>query len=485
MEFSKYSASGIKLDPHVFFLVENASRLKERLCLLHFFAACDRPTIIGVPPELVGDQYIRITGKPQELAYLSDMYTVYLNKESILKKKYTSNYRTLYRAEKDSIIYGVWRHPNDNTVAVLIKLQENGLQPIYRVQDRFMLEKGMIVSYTDSKPALTDVGKFVLNQVVLANSVGDKIPYINGRVDPSVTDDMIAKLIVQKKIGRKEYNAYINAGFWLGEEGSLFVPCWSEKSMGTDPKILKKKNELLAALKGDYDPTRIVEIEQELIAMDKEYLKDDASMAYWKAIGNKAFNEERKKSWIMFGLTPSFGETGKYMFVENSLQEGWNKENVTEAANDIRRGSYGRGKETAKGGEQTKYILRIFQNVSIAEDDCGTKKGLPVLLTESNYKQYDQRFLMNGKVTDIPFLKANIGKVITIRSPMYCKTKGFDYCAKCCGEILREIGMEAAGMQALDLTGTFTAIAMASIHKSGVTIAEVDDVSPFIVQSKK
>lgn len=484
MEFLPYPEKDLKINPHIFFLMENSYRLNTKQALLHFFTVCDRPTILGVPVGLIGQQYIRITGKKQELDYLDDFITVSLNKEMVTKDKYSKNWRTLYSPDKDSLVYGVWRHKNDETIAVLIKLQENGLLPIYKTQDQFMLEKGMIESY-NGPPIKTDVGKFLLNRVVLANAVGDKIPYMNKKIGCGDTDDAIADLIMKKKIGRKEYNAYIDAAYWLCSEGSIFVPTWSVKSIGTDPRIKKKKEELLAALGDNPNPTRIAEIEKELVEMDKEYLKGDPSEVFWGAVGNSAYTEERKKSWIMFGLTPSFGETGKYEFVAESLEEGWSSNTVAACANDIRRGSYGRGKETAKGGEQTKYVLRIFQNVKVAEDDCGTKKGLPVLITEANYKQYVDRYLMDGKLTTADWLKSQIGKQIVIRSPMYCQTKGFNYCAKCCGEIIRTLGLDAAGMQALDLTGNFTTIAMKSIHKSGITVVEIKDVNQYIVDPDK
>lgn len=474
MEFTKVT-SNIP-NAKIFFLVVNAPRLNCRAGLLEFFTVAERKGIPQVPDNLIGEDFIKITGKQQELNHFKDYFTVFLSKDLEVKKIHFSKYLT---PAQDRIVYGVYCPPTNGEV-ILMKLQDNGLEPAYRYSDRFELVNGMIQNYT-GEPIITDVGKFVLNQFALVNSVGDLIPYINRRIDPSETDSKIAKLILTKKIGRKEYNRYMANTYGFGEDGSITVPCWSERSIGTDPRIAQRKKELFAQLKSDIvESDKIAKIEAELVAMDKAWLKGDVSEGYWGAVGGKGYSEERKKNYISWGMTRDFATAMGFVFVEESLEQGWNQRNVQIAANDVRKGSYERSKGTAKGGAETKMIMRVFQGIQIAETDCGTKQGLHVLLTESNYKQYADRYLMNGEVTTVDFLKQNIGKEIVIRSPMFCKSKGVNYCFKCCGKVIEDTGVTNIGLNCLAIGSQFLLISMKALHVGSVKVLPLNGINRFL-----
>lgn len=479
MEFTKVS-SDIP-DPRIFLLVVNRARLNCRPGILQFLTACDRFTIPGVPDTLIGEDYIQVTGKAQELAYLKgdDYMTVFLTKNLNPDDKLGNLGKVRLMPTEDKIVYGVYFA--SDTQVILMKLQPNGLQPPLRYEYRFELVNGMIDNY-QGDPVVTDVGKYVINQFVFVNPLGDVIPYQNKKITAGDADNLVAKAIIDGKAGRREYNKYIANGYWFGADGSITVPCWSEKSIGTDPRIAKRKKELLATLKDEHDYDRIAEIEAELIQMDKDWLKGDSSEAYWKAVGAKAFNEERKKNYIAWGMTKDFGAATDYVFVPESLEQGWNQNTVWIAANDIRKASYGRSMETANGGYQTKLIMRIFQGLKITEEDCRSKQGLHVLLTESNYKDYNQRYLISGELTTLDFLKAHIGETICIRSPMFCKTEGVNYCYKCCGEIFRRLQLENVGLTTLSVGSQFLSIAMATLHQGSVKVVQLHNFSRFLRQ---
>jgi len=105
-------------------------------------------------------------------------------------------------------------------------------------------------------------------------------------------------------------------------------------------------------------------------------------------------------------------------------------------ADTTRAASYSRGFLTAQGGELVNYLYRIFMNSKIAEDDCGTKTGVSILLTEDNMKRYYGRYAIDpnaGKTIDITpeFTKTWLNKTINVRTPARCKTKPPNFCGHC------------------------------------------------------
>ena len=124
-------------------------------------------------------------------------------------------------------------------------------------------------------------------------------------------------------------------------------------------------------------------------------------------------------------MVESFENTkGNYDFIPKSLAEGWDLDSFVVLANEIRRGSYDRGIETAKGGVVTKYMLRLFQNSKITAEDCGTNHAITINIDESNYKEFIGRYIfINEKSTSMMVLKEEnkdqfIGKSVRMRSPM-------------------------------------------------------------------
>lgn len=255
----------------------------------------------------------------------------------------------------------------------------------------------------------------------------------------------------------------------------------SPKSLGTDPAIAKRKKELLEQYKDKLnEPVVLARIEKELVDMDRAYIKGDESEAFWEAAGSKAYTEQRKKMYIMFGSMPDFAKkSNKVNIIKSSMAEGYKPEDMATLANEIRRGAYDIGKGTADGGTESKFITRVFQSVKITEEDCGTKRCLTVPITENNYKMYIGRFTADGKVYTEDELKALIGKEIKIRSPMYCECKD-GYCYKCCGDIIEKLHSANVGLQTLTIAEGMIGAAMKSRHVSAVEVSTVTDITKFI-----
>ena len=112
--------------------------------------------------------------------------------------------------------------------------------------------------------------------------------------------------------------------------------------------------------------------------MDKASIKGTVSEDFFMT--EKSYANTRKKMHIIYGLDDGLGG-GKPAFIPTALSQGLSAENIPAAADSTRAASYSRGFLTAQGGELVNYLYRIFMNSKIAEDDCGTKKGVSILLT--------------------------------------------------------------------------------------------------------
>lgn len=476
LEYSQFEGHGIT-KPKFFFLVENIKRIKERMVLLDLFCIPSRPMLESMPPDLYGKPVIRVTATPQELQLYKETFTVFVRKTSV--KNPLDDFSIVEPADF-YYVYGILRNPANDNEIILLLLSETGNEPVFQMHERFQITAGMIDNYTSLNPITTDVGKFIANQLLFADPFGDIIPYHNKAFDLGSIDDTVASLILEGKINKSMFLKYMNNGYWYGMDGTIATVTWTEKSLTTDPNIRKRKKELLEQYKDSKDPLMIAKIEKELIAMDKAYLKNDESEPFYKSVGGKAFDEQRKKMFIMNGNIVAFDKnSGKYEFVPESLSDGWNATNLDKAFNEVRRGSYGRGIETAKGGEQTKFVLRTFQETSIEEEDCGSKTGISILITNDNKSKFYGRWTTTGVLFDRNNADTFIGKVVTFRSPMHCKTKN-GFCFKCAGELFRKLDMRSIGMNSVILTSSFTTIAMKSMHSSGIKVVGIQDISKFL-----
>lgn len=463
------------LTPKFFFYTEQIQQVLTKRGILSFFTVAFRP-YLEVPKELIGSDYITATGGPEEISTLTKYPCVHVS------KTIAANMMEETDPLKSFIVYGVI--PIDEEHAALVKISDDSSNPIYNMGDKFYITNGMVANYTSTEKLLTDVGKFLCNFIFLADPFGDRIPYQNKTLTADHLDGLVAEVILAKKAGRKEYNRYMNNGYWFGQDGTIATQSLSPKSLGTDPAIAKRKKELLEQYRGRlHEPAVLAAIEKELVDMDKAYLKGDESEAFWAASGGKAYTEQRKKMYIMFGSMPDFAKKSNSInLIESSLSEGYKPNDLATLANEVRRGAYDRGKGTADGGTESKFITRVFQNITVTSDDCGTHRYLTVPITDNNYKLYSGRYTPDGKTYTEEDLKKLIGSKIKIRSPMYCACKD-GYCYKCCGEIIEKLRAANIGLQTLTIAEGMVGAAMKSMHVSTVEVSPITDITQFIKTS--
>ena len=351
--------------------------------------------------------------------------------------------------------------------------------------DTFKLKKGVLKCCKEDTD--TTVGRFLLNVLLLELPFDGAFNYINkAGFDMKNLEKQISESLMENKIDVPQYKKYVDNMYFIGHFCELCVPTVTRAALTTSSSIKDLKKELLDKYKGRLDdPKVIAEIENTLIAADKEYLKNDNSMRFYGPLGGKPFNIARKKLYLTVGGIETFSkDTGKYTFVEHSLSEGWTNDSIPAIANEIRKGSFNRGHETQLGGALTKYIMRVFQDLCIIEDDCHARTGLEVDFSKYPIENFKGRYI-NDKGTWVAITSENMGKYTNgkyvMRSPMYCKTeKGL--CRKCAGDVYAKLNTKHVAMYIVDISSTFTTMALKLMHGSKVSIIGIGDVNQYIIQ---
>lgn len=370
----------------------------------------------------------------------------------------------------------------------IIAIQTDKETP-FDLYDLIEITEGDIANYKGPKMETT-IGRYLTNYVMSASIFGDTIDYVNENWHVGKFEDKIADGLLDGSIIMDQYRKYIDQGYWLAHFSEICVPTITAKSFTTDPKIKERKKELMEQYKDQLnDPVIVDKIENELLEMDKAWIQGDDSQGFIEGVNaGKAYGVTRKKMFVTVGGVESFTDgAAEYNFIENSLAEGWDKKDFAVICNEIRKGSYARGMETAKGGAQTKFILRVFQDLKITEDDCGTKRGLRLegnnMLTAATVSEFIGRTVIGkGMITKENMMQFT-NTPLKIRSAMYCETPD-GLCFKCIGEKFKKLGLRALGVSAVDISSTFMLLSMKSMHGSKISTTKVDFTEHFRSRTK-
>lgn len=319
----------------------------------------------------------------------------------------------------------------------------------------------------------TTVGRLIANKLVLSDNFGDIIPYVNGNLSIGKIEPEVARQMQADKISVKSYNNFVDACMFLSSFSRITTISSTPKGMLPPPGIDAYKKELVKKMIEKYGPdwnrTRavMIEYEAELKAFDAKWLEDDP--ANGKLLSGKVKNDSRAKLFLAFGSEAAFDKKGvNPQLIDNSLLDGFpeDKEQLATIYNTSRSGSFDRGKETQKGGAAAKDILRATSAITIGEGDCGSTKGKAIKVTKDIADSLIGRYVIEGnKIKPIENPSEYVGKIITIRSPMYCKRKGSEFCAVCVGKVMAGYP-NGISLVTTDVSGILLNLSMKTMHNS-------------------
>lgn len=385
--------------------------------------------------------------------------------------------------EKDGILQCVmnYNETDDGLVVSLDEIEYTSL-PLLSFQTELFVSNKEIINGPKT-PIQSTVGRYILNYMLLVDPFQDSLPYINDIFNDSKIESDIVKAAFADLVTTDQINTYTNNLYFIGHFTELSVPSMSEKSLSTDPNIKDRRDELLEKHKDELDdPIVLSKIEDELIAMDKAYIEGDSSAGFYMSSG-KAFDVCRKRMLVTGGMFGEFGDSSEYNFVNKSLDEGWEVDDVPVLFNDIRKGSYDRAVSTAKGGEESKFLTRIFQDTKIIEHNCKTTKGLKVYMSSDVIDKYNYRYIItsDGIIALTPdIIQSYLNKVVVVRSPQYCKSIG-GLCAICMGQVYEKLDKELLNLEAMGIGSEFLTSSLKSMHGIKSEVVDISELDNFIL----
>ena len=349
-------------------------------------------------------------------------------------------------------------------------------------QDILTVDHTQVVNIPEGTALQTSVGRVMLNYIILVDPFGATFPYINTEWVPNKISKLIANALIDGKIDTKQMQRYTENLYSFGHACELGVPVYSKKMLSVNPAIKQRREELLAqnaeALKRG-DAVAMANIEHELVNLDRADFKGDDAEHF--LIQGKNWNVHRKKLYLTVGMSEDFGGNG-FNFIRRPLSEGWDVHDMPIIANEIRSMSYSRAKETAIGGEKAKFIMRVFQNTRVTEEDCGTKNGMIRYIDRHNLDTYLHRSIMVGGKR-VVLTRDNIGeyadKFVQLRSPMQCQTQNGNYCYTCMGEVWRRLNQDRTVMVAADISAWITSGSLKRAHSGSVSTFSIESLNDY------
>lgn len=328
-------------------------------------------------------------------------------------------------------------------------------------------------------PIETTFGNVLVNHLMLCIPFKDTIPFQEGYVNVGNIEKIILRNLIDDpedpeadwyapdgKIYVRQFQQFgVNAQS-LVAYNNISVHSVTRKSLLYHPDAEALKLQLMEQYKDQLtDPAIIARISKELERMDREWLKGDPSEDFY--IKNKYFTVIRKKLHYAFGDESPFSDGSTVKFLSKPLREGIDFNEYPTYINSLREGSYNRGAMTQLGGAATKEVYRTLSPIVIEGDDCGTTLGIPRVIRKNQMHDWIGSMAIDAKGKSFTlteeYLTANLGKVLTIRSPMFCKQKAPGLCAACLGKQNSEIrnGLPAA---AADSSTALMSASLAAVH---------------------
>lgn len=346
-------------------------------------------------------------------------------------------------------------------------------------QDRFNLKKG---EYFNKEDIETTVGLFIFNKLLIERDLQDIVGYVNHTLRSGDLDDITDKITkaMANEPSTKLEKRYKDDLEWLGMRWhALLCSSFTPKTFKPIPTVTAERDKLYdenreAVERGD--AITVNKIESALIAKAKKELEGDPGLMLYDSGARGSFANNYKNMCITKGVVYN-PITGKNDVVEKGFMEGIDKKSLASIGNSIVAGAYPKAIGTAVSGYYTKQLYAALQASSIDPNlmDCGAKTGVPVVITDKNKKDFQERYVIDhGKLVflDDETIKKYIGKEVEVRSIMTC-TKD-KYCKVCAGRYWEKVDLVNIGLTTTKVTGTMTNLSMKKFHDTSIKIAVVD-----------
>lgn len=336
----------------------------------------------------------------------------------------------------------------------------------------------------------TTVGLWVFNKVFIEKDLFDIFGYIN---EP-ITKKMYGKInnelgyaVLEERIPLEALKRFVLKSEKFMPYVSVLANGYSMKLLTITKIIAKAKVDLVKKYRKELDagdPNAVIKIQEELLKLAKETLKDDVGIDTYNSGARGNFNNDFKNMFIMKGLTKNPDPNKGYNIIMSNYVDGIAKEEYADFANSLAEGPYSRAAKTEVGGYWEKLMLPAYQHIKIGKkgSDCGTKRTIKVKLDDSNIGDYMYSYIKEGgKLIELNSQNRSkyLGKEVQLRFSSLCEAKDGIICNVCAGDLFHKLGIENIGSAMPQIGSRLKNIAMKAFHDSQVVMTEMDPDKAF------
>lgn len=354
--------------------------------------------------------------------------------------------------------------------------------PHFNTSDRINLKAK---EYINEKEENTNIGIILFNKLLIENTIEDIIP--GHFFNEVITKDSFKKIlnyigagIMDRKISMSDpndtrlYRFFKAYEFWALKLPAVFSPSYTIGTIVPNKEVMAEKAKLLKEKPTSVED--ITKVEDKLVSLAKDKTEGDPGRTLFDSGARGSFSNDYKNMSIMVGsvMNPT---THKYDLMTSNYIDGISKQDLAAAGNVVVSSEYPKAIGTARGGYITKQFYAAFQGITLDApgSDCGTKKGLRMVITKEHANSFiDQYIMENGKPVMLTPDNINnyIGKRVLLRSPMYCI--GDKYCNICMGERYYKVTIDAVGLTSTRMSNTLMQKNLKLRHNMKVKLSYID-----------
>lgn len=419
------------------------------------------------------------------------------NKEMALGCYYLTTFDATYADKKDEEL-PVFADPNEAV-------------KVYQLS-RITLRQPILVKIGDTI-VRTSVGRIIFNQ-----SLPPQLQFVNQ--DVKAADIKALVVSAMKLYSNEEVGALIDkikeTGFWAATvAGGMSVSVFDCEIIKEKDPIVQETEKEITKIEKNYEQG-LLTLEEKRRYSNKLWIDTTEKLAdmTWDSLdaenpikisiksgGPRASREQLKQLSAIKGLVVD--PLGKIIEIptKSNYREGLSIFEYVISARGARKGLTDSALKTADAGYLTRRLVDVSHDMIVREEDCQTTDGLTIGIQDIRGERFKDRikgrFLLKDAhgqkevvvkagtlVTEIELAmleKAGVKKV-TVRSPLYCKSK-YGCCQQCYGidlstNKLVEIGVPVGVMAAQSIGEPGTQLTMRVRHFGGIVISDVTQGLP-------
>lgn len=338
----------------------------------------------------------------------------------------------------------------------------------------------------NKKPFVTTVGIWIFNKYFIEEDLFDMFKYVNKTIDKKMygkLNNEISVAVLEDRLPLEIMKRFNMKTQKCMPYISILAPNYTDKMLTCTEVINKKKKELYKKYEEQIkkgDEIAASRMEKELLDFAIEYMGDDPSMDMFISGARGSIGNNFKNMFVMKGVIkdPDPNAKQKYNVAMSNYIDGISPDEYALFANSLAAGPYARAKKTENGGYREKLFLRAFQHLTLDPpgSDCGTKRYIEVILTESNINEWMYSYIIEGsKLVELTSQNKSkyIGKKVKVRFSALCESKT-GICNKCMGNLYYRLDKTNVGTSLTQIPSVQKNIAMKSFHDSTQSLYDMD-----------